>query len=160
MRIGVKSIAARLAIAGISRAAAKAQKIIRSRLSTTDGVQGSRFIARIKKNPTAKVREKPAAARTLSQQIEQARKLGYKFSGHDPKRVKRIPAPPAPNVVLEVGAVVGIIYSAKRDGVVKHYIHKFKKQARPLLCVSPDGHQLILAGGRYSFTETGINDSR
>jgi hypothetical protein len=54
--------------------------------------------------------------------------------------------------------VDGILYSTVRDGVLEKYIHKFRKADRPLFVVSPDGKQLFLVDGNYTFTERGIVD--
>lgn len=62
----------------------------------------------------------------------------------------------------EVGYVLGqmpeLHYIAERDGKVYHFHHKFKAASRPLLVVSFDGKQLMIAGGRYDVTDRGITD--
>ena len=62
----------------------------------------------------------------------------------------------------DVGYVLGEIpelhYIAERDGEVFHFDHKFKEASRPLLIVSFDGKQLMIAGGRYNVTDRGIVD--
>lgn len=50
------------------------------------------------------------------------------------------------------------MYSATRDGIAEKYLHKFRRQSRPLLAVSHDGKQLGIVGGRYLFTDAGITD--
>lgn len=66
------------------------------------------------------------------------------------------------NTDYKVGYVLGEIpelhYVAERDGKVFHFDHKFKKASRPLLVVSHDGKQLIIACGRYHVTDQGIID--
>lgn len=59
---------------------------------------------------------------------------------------------------LKVGKVDGILYTTVRDGVQEHYIHKFKKSARPDFGVSHDGKMLLPIGGKFTFTERGIVD--
>lgn len=66
------------------------------------------------------------------------------------------------NTDYDVGYALGEIpelhYIAERDGEVFHFHHKFRKASRPLLVVSHDGKQLIIAGGRYDVTDRGIID--
>lgn len=51
------------------------------------------------------------------------------------------------------------MYETVRDGKTEHYIHKFKKHARPILGASHDGTQLVLIGGNFTFTDAGITDN-
>ncbi len=66
------------------------------------------------------------------------------------------------NTDYEVGYVLGempeLHYIAERDGEVFHFHHEFKAASRPLLVVSFDGKQLMIAGGRYDVTDRGIID--
>ena len=66
------------------------------------------------------------------------------------------------NTDYEVGYVLGEVpelhYIAERDGEVFHFHHEFKVASRPLLLVSFDGKQLMIAGGRYDVTDRGIID--
>lgn len=66
------------------------------------------------------------------------------------------------NTDYDVGYVLGEIpevhYIAERDGEVFHFNHEFKETSRPLLIVSYDGKQLMIAGGRYNVTDRGIVD--
>jgi hypothetical protein len=57
-----------------------------------------------------------------------------------------------------MGHVEGIDYRTTHAGKVTLYRHKFTKGSRPLLCVSGDGRQLMLLGGRYEWTDRGIQD--
>lgn len=116
------------------------------------GVDLSGFIP----NPARKVL---GSRKGIAAQIAQARKLGYEFSGHDPRKLRKIGVPNSPKIALAIGKVVGIAYEALRDGEVAKYYHPFKKSAQPLFCVSPDGHQLLLIGGSYNFTDRGIEDA-
>ncbi|MES9901024.1 MAG: hypothetical protein ABW148_18660 [Sedimenticola sp.] len=63
-----------------------------------------------------------------------------------------------PDVGIEIGTIDGIMYTTRRNGKEEKYIHRFKKESRPLLAVSSDGEQLIMVGGSYQFTEKGIED--
>ena len=62
----------------------------------------------------------------------------------------------------DVGYVLGEIpeihYVAERDGELFHFHHNFNVSSRPLLVVSFDGRELMIAGGRYSVTDRGIVD--
>lgn len=97
-------------------------------------------------------------SREVRDQIDQAADLYERFSGHNPEEVGRVRIPPVPKVGVAIGEVDGILYSTVRDGQLEKYIHKFRKSDRPLFVVSPDGKQLFLVGGAYTFTELGIVD--
>lgn len=90
-------------------------------------------------------------------EISAAADLYEQFSGHDAGYYQRIKVSPI-KTALHVGECDGILYSTVRDGKTEHYIHRFKKSARPLMVASHDGRQIGLVGGRYSFTERGIVD--
>ncbi len=62
------------------------------------------------------------------------------------------------DVGLKIGRCDGILYTTIRDGVTEKYIHEFKKKARPVLVASYDGKQLLLVGGKFTFTDRGIVD--
>lgn len=108
----------------------------------------TRRAIRAKKNPIA-------PDRAL---IEKAAKLRRDFTGHDATRVTRRKIK-APRVGLTVGPVLGIMYATTRDGKREKYLHRFKKNSRPLLAASHDGKTLVLVGGRYQFTDRGIVDT-
>jgi hypothetical protein len=63
-----------------------------------------------------------------------------------------------PTVGFKVGLCDGILYTTVRDGKIEHYIHEFKKQARPILVSNYNGDSLYLIEGHYNFTERGIVD--
>ena len=86
-----------------------------------------------------------------------AEKLRESFSGHKISSVKQVSFD-VPDVVIEVGSLVGVMYRAKRDGEWADYYHEFKKSSQPLLCASADGNTLVILGGRYKFTDHGIED--
>lgn len=102
-----------------------------------------------KKNPvppSRKVQERNAAD------------LYERFTGHEADESIMIDKPVLPDVMLVVGDIDGILYTTVRDGKTEKYIHKFKKNCRPLFTVSHDGKQLFMLGGAYDFTELGIVD--
>jgi hypothetical protein len=63
------------------------------------------------------------------------------------------------DTVLKIGYVDGVMYETVRDNEKQHYLHKFKKSARPILVSAPDGSKIQLVGGNYSFTNRGIVDN-
>ena len=91
-------------------------------------------------------------------QATRAAKLYSEFTGHDALEQVAIDKPVLPDVMSVIGDIDEIFYTTKRDGVIEKYRHKFKKNCRPLFCVSPDGEQIHLIGGSYDFTERGIVD--
>lgn len=72
-----------------------------------------------------------------------------------PKRERKISAPDLGKIIVAIGPLTGVSYLAN-DGV--EYLHRFKKQSRPLLVASSDGKTLGIIGGRFSFTAQGIVD--
>lgn len=98
-------------------------------------------------NPSARDQEIKAGARLLK-----------RFSGHAARKVVKLTNFKTPNTVIAIGDLCGVIYDAKRDGKTETYIHRFKKQSRPLFAASHDGKQLFMLGGAYDFTERGIVD--
>ena len=91
--------------------------------------------------------------------VARAADLYERFTGHDPEELGTVKVPPLPKVAAVVGECDGVLYTTVRDGKAERYIHEFAKKDRPLLCVSPDGRQILLVGGRYRFTEAGIVDA-
>jgi hypothetical protein len=87
-----------------------------------------------------------------------AAKLYENFTGHGGEVIAKVPSPKMPKALAIIGEIDGIMYTTVRDGQHEKYIHKFKKSARPMFCVSPDGRQIFLLGGEYHFTERGIID--
>lgn len=100
----------------------------------------------------------PPSSKSLTAQIERAKSLYKRFSGHEAEIVGKIPRPEIPDVGVAIGEVDGILYTTIRDGKKEKYIHKFHAKCRPLFVVSPDGKILCLVGGLYTFTERGIVD--
>jgi hypothetical protein len=103
-------------------------------------------------------RKNPVPKSSREQRLQQAAILYERFSGNTATEILRFPAPKCPKELVAIGPVDGILYSADREGRVEKYIHEFRKKARPLLAVSPDGSSLYLLGGAFTFTERGIVD--
>jgi hypothetical protein len=91
--------------------------------------------------------------------VDRAADLYERFTGHDPRELGTVNVPELPRVAAVVGECDGVLYTTVRDGKTERYIHEFAARDRPLLCVSPDGRQILLVGGRYRFTEAGIVDA-
>jgi hypothetical protein len=90
--------------------------------------------------------------------VSRAARLYEQFTGHAGEIVARITKPRYPDAVTVIGECDGVLYTTVRDGKTESYIHRFKRKARPLLCVDQDGQTLYLLGGAYRFTDRGIVD--
>ncbi len=94
--------------------------------------------------------------------LDQAARKLEDFTGHEATHVERAPARSDEKTGLVIGELDLIGYRAKRKGIaggrMQRYGHKFRRSSRPLLAVSTDGKQLHVVGGRYEFTEAGIED--
>lgn len=101
----------------------------------------------------------PPSSKSLTRQAEKGISLYKRFSGHDLEWWQDVEVPDLPAALVVIGDVDFIGYTTRRDGKKEAYEHKFSKAARPLLCVAPDGSQIILVGGQYIFTERGIVDT-
>lgn len=97
-------------------------------------------------------------ARSRESRIQSAGDLYTRFTGHDAVEFVEVDKPEIPDTLAVIGDVDGVMYTTVRDNQIEKYIHKFKKNCRPLLCVSSDGKQLFMLGGAYDFTERGIVD--
>ena len=95
---------------------------------------------------------------TIAAQKGRAEMLYHNFTGHEPSETQMIDKPVYPDVMSVIGDIDGVMYTTIRDGVTEKYIHKFKKNSRPLFCVAPDGQTLYMIGGSYEFGERGIVD--
>lgn len=91
--------------------------------------------------------------------IRKAADLYERFSGHDAEILGKIRVKSLPKVAVGVGVCDGILYTTVRDGKTEKYIHKFRAADKPILAVTPDGKQILLLGGNYTFTERGIVDA-
>lgn len=87
-----------------------------------------------------------------------AARLFERFTGHRAAQVTKFPKPVIPDEAVLIGQVSGIIYVTQRDGKTENYIHRFNAKSRPLFAVTHDGRQLLLLGGSYNFTSSGIVD--
>lgn len=95
--------------------------------------------------------------RSRRARIKQASTAYEDFTGHDADHVETVDMPDISEAWI-LGELTEVRYRAIRDGEEEYYAHPFKKSARPLLAVSPDGEQLIIVGGNYKVLDTGIND--
>jgi hypothetical protein len=98
-------------------------------------------------------------SRSARSQAQKAALLFERFTGHDTTKPQVINVDPLPSAVAVIGECDGILYTTVRDGRKERYIHEFKAKDKPLLCISPDGRQILLIGGAYIFTERGIVDA-
>jgi hypothetical protein len=89
--------------------------------------------------------------------VEAAATLYVQFRGEEPEAIDSVRLHVAP-VMLLIGELDGVLYTTRREGKMESYVHKFKKQSRPLLAASHDGTQLYILGGEYAFTDAGIID--
>lgn len=103
-------------------------------------------------------RAKAKARRNPSRDVARAGQLFERFTAHDPMPIASITVPPLPKAVAVIGELDAVEYTTVRAGKVEAYRHDFADGDRALLCVSPDGRQLLIVGGRYKFTARGIVD--
>lgn len=93
--------------------------------------------------------------------LEEAAHKLEEFSGHPAKHVLKVNQPET-RQGLVIGELRVLEYVTKREGInrdkLTRWAHTFRKKSRPLLAVSKDGKQLLIVGGRYEFTEAGIED--
>jgi hypothetical protein len=89
--------------------------------------------------------------------IKQAVELFESFREKKPKRIKRIVLD-VPRAVALIGKVDFIGYTTTHGKKIKRYQHDFAAGSRPTLCISADGLQILLIGGRFRFDERGIVD--
>lgn len=107
---------------------------------------------------TARLLKNPRSRADTQSQADSAADLYERFTGHEPEIVGRAQIPNLPAAVAIIGDCDGVLYTTVRDGRTEKYIHKFRAKDRPKLAVAPDGSQILLLGGRYTFTERGIVD--
>jgi hypothetical protein len=91
------------------------------------------------------------------QGVRQGIGLYQAFNRFGPSRVVRIShARVIPPVVVELGALVGLIYRSDKGqpGQLRTYIHFMENPPR-LVC-NPEGTQLYVVGGSYRVTPQGI----
>jgi hypothetical protein len=90
-------------------------------------------------------------------QRRQAIEIYQSFREKKPRRCAVVDVD-IPSIVASIGHVEAIDYRTTHGRRLKLYRHEFVSGSRPLLCVSPDGRQLYLLGGRFKFTGRGIVD--
>lgn len=91
------------------------------------------------------------------EEIAAASSLLESFSGQTPKRIVKVDFPKVPRVAVAFGELIEVGYRSVRDGQL--YRHTFRlKKSRPLLAASSDGKSVYIVGGRYAFTDRGIED--
>ena len=99
--------------------------------------------------------ENPKRAAPRAAELAKARRLFAAFTGRAPQGVKQLKIRPF-DTGLAIGKVLGIIYSVEATG--EKFRHTFKASSRPHLVISADGHQVIVCGGNFTFTERGFVD--
>lgn len=116
---------------------------------------GRRYHA-TKKNGRVAVTRKRGPSQS---EIDRAASLYERFSGHDAEIIGKVKMRALPKAGVAIGHCTAICYVTVRDGEIEDYIHEFADRDAPLFVVSPDGKQILLVGGRFTFTERGIVDS-
>lgn len=101
----------------------------------------------------------PPSSKSVAVQRDKVAKIFSAFTGHDVEWTQDIELPDIPAALAVIGKVDFFGYTTTRDGQVEAYKHDFHRNSKPLLCISPDGLQIFLVGGRYVFTERGIVDT-
>jgi hypothetical protein len=99
-------------------------------------------------------RENPSAPNP--RKLAQAAQLFEDFSGRKAARITKHSLPELPTEGLAFGRLVQVGYESARDG--RLYRHTFRERSRPLLVATPDGKTVLIVGGRYAFTDAGIED--
>ncbi len=123
---------------------------VRLRVAPVSAPHSSGF----KRNPSGYRRSVDAYAR----QLDRADDLLNAFAGRSAREVLAVKDKPL-KTGLVVGDCLGVMYETTRDGQKEKYCHEFKKNSRPLLVADFDGSRIGIVGGRYRFTERGIEDT-
>ena len=90
------------------------------------------------------------------EKIKKAEKLFREFTGEEPHSVVKLKVPRI-DAGLVFGQLIQVGYKSARDG--KLYRHTFRaNKSRPLIVASHDGKTVQIVGGRYAFTDRGIED--
>lgn len=97
------------------------------------------------------------AADAYARELDAADDLLNDFSGHRAREVLSVRERPI-KAGLVVGDLLGVMYATTRDGKRLQYCHEFRPSSRPLLVASHDGSRIGIVGGRYRFTDRGIED--
>lgn len=103
------------------------------------------------------IKARAIKARAAAGSIRKAVQLYKGFTGRSEHAVQRVKLKPQPKAGLVFGQLLQVGYRSARDGCL--YRHTFRsKNSRPLLIASSDGNQLLIVGGRFAFTDRGIED--
>lgn len=106
-----------------------------------------------KRNPSGYSR----AVEAYTRELDDADALLNDFAGRSAREVISVSKKPV-KAGLVVGNLEGVMYSTVRDGKQEKYLHRFKRDSRPLLIADHDGSSIDIVGGRYRFTDRGIVD--
>lgn len=113
------------------------------------------------KRPMPKARKNPSgygrAVEGYTADLDRADDLLEQFSGTRSKEILRASKTPI-KAGLVVGKLEGVMYSTDRGDGTEKFFHRFRRKSRPLLIADSDGSQLDIVGGRYEFTDKGIED--
>jgi hypothetical protein len=90
-------------------------------------------------------------------QVDAAAERFAAFTGEPASELQRMNVPEK-KVFLVVGELLAVAYGTVRAGQYDEWHHEFRKRSRPLLAVSHDGRSLSIVGGRFEFTDAGIED--
>jgi hypothetical protein len=115
---------------------------------------GAPHLSGFKRNPA----DYRSAVDKYAAELDAADKLLNDFSGHRSHEVLSVRERPI-KAGLVVGDLLGVMYATTRDGKRLHYCHEFKHSSRPLLVANHDGSRIGIVGGRYRFTDKGIEDA-
>jgi hypothetical protein len=111
-------------------------------------------LAGFKKNPSGL----RSAVDAYARELDEADDLLNAFAGRSSREVLAVKQAPI-KAGLVVGNALGVMYETIRDGKKEKYCHEFREKSRPLFVSSHDGSQIGFVGGRYRFTERGIEDT-
>lgn len=112
-----------------------------------------------RKNPRPAAAAAPALPKSKQRELRAAVELYERFREMPPRRLRRASFR-VPGVCLVIGELDFVGYTTSHAGKRVRYQHNFAPGARPLLCASADGRQLLILGGKYDFTADGIVDRR
>jgi hypothetical protein len=93
----------------------------------------------------------------IHSEVREAQERYQEFTGHDANEARKVKVR-IPRVAVEIGDLDGVLYTTVRDGRTEKYVHKFKRNSRPVLAAGSDGKTLHVIGGDFEFTERGIVD--
>lgn len=97
--------------------------------------------------------------RVSRRELARAARLYQGFRERDVGRITRARLED-PRVAVHIGKLRALEYETTHGEKATLYRHDFAAWARPELLVSPNGRQLLILPGNYSFTARGIVDRR